>query len=138
MSDSEALIAAEHAWKEAMAAHDLAALDAIVADDCRLIVGVLGRPLQVMSRERWLGTIHLYEPEWITFDDVQTTVAGDIGVVTMLWSQKATVQGVDRSATFFITDLWRREGGRWRVFERHSSRPEQPTASSDALRDMSR
>ena len=138
MMPDETLIAAEHRWTDAMRTHDLAALEQIVAEDCRLIVGVLGRPLQIMSRERWLSTIDLYEPEWVTFDDVQTTVAGDIGIVTMLWTQKATVNGVDRSATFFITDLWRRENGDWRVFERHSSRPETPTASSDELRAMSR
>jgi ketosteroid isomerase-like protein len=138
MNDSDALIAAEHAWKDAMAAHDRAALDRIVAPDCRLIVGVAGRPFQIMSRERWLGTIHLYEPEWIRFDDLQVTVAGDIGIVSILWTQKATVQGVDRSATFFVTDIWRRDNGEWRVIERHSARPEAPTASSDALRDLSR
>ncbi len=119
-----------------MAAHDLTALEQIVAPDCRLIIGVAGRPLQIMSRERWLSTIHLYQPESIIFDDTHTTVAGDIGIVTLLWTQKASVNGVDRSATFFITDLWRREDGVWRVFERHSSRPEAPTASSDALRDL--
>lgn len=137
MNDADALIAAEHAWTEAMKAHNLDALEQIVAPDCRLIVGVAGRPFQIMSRERWLSTIHLYEPEWIRFDDVQVTVAGDVGIVSILWTQKATVQGVDRSATFFVTDIWRRDDGTWRVIERHSARPETPTASSDALRDMS-
>lgn len=137
MSDVEALIAAEHAWTNAMKAHDRAALERIVAPDCRLIVGVAGRPFQIMSRERWLGTIHLYQPEWIRFDDIQVTVAGDVGIVSILWSQKAAVDGVDRSATFFVTDIWRREGAGWQVIERHSARPETPTASTDALRDMS-
>ncbi len=138
MDDAAALLAAEHAWTAAMAAHDLPALERIVAPDCRLIVGVTGKPLQVMSRERWLGTIHLYQVESVAFEDVQTTVAGDIGIVTLLWTQKASVSGVDRSATFFVTDLWRREPGGWQVFERHSSRPETPAASSDVLSELSR
>lgn len=138
MDDAAALLAAEHAWTAAMAAHDLPALERIVAPDCRLIVGVSGKPLQVMSRERWLGSIHLYQFESVAFEDVQTTAAGEIGIVTLLWTQKASVNGVDRSATFFITDLWRREQGVWRVFERHSSRPEARTASSEMLSELSR
>ncbi|HYO88092.1 MAG TPA: nuclear transport factor 2 family protein [Candidatus Limnocylindrales bacterium] len=137
MNDPAALMTAEHAWKDAMAAHDRAALEQLVAPDFRLIVGVAGRPLQVMTRERWFGSIHLYEIETASFDDAQTTLAGDIGIVTLLWTQRATVNGADRSATFFITDLWRYEHNNWRVFERHSSRPEPPTASSETLKRFS-
>lgn len=138
MDDAAALLAAEHSWTAAIAAHDLSALERIIAPEYRLIVGVSGKPLQVMSRERWLGSIHLYQFESVAFEDVQTTAAGEIGIVTLLWTQKASVNGIDRSATFFITDLWRREQGVWRVFERHSSRPEAPTASSEMLSELSR
>ena len=44
----------------------------------------------------------------------------------MLWRQRASLRGADRSAQFTLTDIWVKQANGWRLAERHSSRPEHP------------
>jgi ketosteroid isomerase-like protein len=57
---------------------------------------------------------------------MQIHVYGDTAVVLMLYTQKATVRGQDRSGQLVITDIWVNGSKGWRIVERHSSRPEVP------------
>lgn len=95
-----------------------------------LAVGVQGRPLQVVPRENWLRNLELYDIQSFSIDDMKVNVYGETAVATMLITQKAVVgrERRDRSAQFFITDVWVRHADGWRVAERHSSRPEQPAS----------
>jgi len=65
----------------------------------------------------------------MTIDDIHARVYGDVGVVTLIWTQRAFVSGGERSGTFFITDIWLKTPDGWRITERHSSRPEPATAA---------
>lgn len=123
------LIALEHAWAKAMQTRDLTQLNALVMDDFFVTIAAQDMPLQSTGRERWSSTMPTYEIQSVTIDDIRATVYDQIAVVCLLWSQHATVNGNDRSGTFFITDIWRNTEDRWRVAERHSSRPEPATAA---------
>lgn len=117
---------AEREWNDAIDRRDRAAMESFLAPSYFLAVGVSGRPLQIVPRDRWLQSLDLYDIRSYSFDDMHVNVYGDVAVVTMLFSQDAVVgpQRRDRSAQFFLTDVWVRNGGRWMVAERHSSRPE--------------
>ena len=107
-----------------MQTRDLTQLNELVADDFFVTIAAQGMPLQITRRERWLSVMPNYEIQEMTIDDIRVQVYGDFAVVTLLWTQRATVNGNDRSGTFFITDIWRNTENGWRVAERHSSRPE--------------
>jgi ketosteroid isomerase-like protein len=74
-----------------------------------------------MPRDRWLAVL----PEYVVHDWVveaqQVDVDGDVAAVLRRLRMVATVLGEDRSGVFFVSDVWRRVDGTWRVWRRHSS-----------------
>jgi ketosteroid isomerase-like protein len=119
----------EMQWASAIQGQDAAAMQAILADDCVLVTGIQGQPLKVVAREPLLATLPGYRVESFSIDDIRVTRYGDLAVAVVLYTQKATAQGQDRSAQFLLTDIWVKTPAGWRVAERHSSRPELPPAA---------
>lgn len=126
---SQQLVELEHEWANAMRTRNLEKLDAMVAEDFSVAIAVQGMPLRVTHRAQWLSVMPSYDIQEMTLDDIRVSLYGDIAVVTLLWTQRAFVQGGERSGTFFITDIWRKTDKGWLVTERHSSRPEPATAN---------
>lgn len=123
------IIELEHAWANAMQTRDLTQLNNLVTNDFFVTIAVEGMPIQVTQREPWLSVMPNYEILEMTLDDIRATVYGDTAVAILIWTQRARVNGGERSGTFFITDIWRKIGNDWRVAERHSSRPEPANAA---------
>jgi len=48
-------------------------------------------------------------------------VTDDVAVVSFVLHQKATRAGSDRSGVFYVVDVWKRQGGSWRLIGRYSS-----------------
>src|SRR6266496_6066623 len=90
---AQQLIALERAWANAMQARDLAQLNNLVTDDFFVTIAVQGMPLQTTQRERWLSVMPAYEIQEMTFDDIRATVYGDVGVVALIWKQRALING---------------------------------------------
>ena len=122
----------EMQWAAAIQGKDLTTMQAILADDCALVVGINGQPLKIVAREPLLATLPSYHLETFSIDDIRVTAYGDLVVAVMLFSQKATADGQDRSAQFLLTDIWVKTPTGWCVAERHSSRPELPPAPPPA------
>ena len=124
---AEEIRALERDWNDAIDRRDTAAMQRFLAPGYFLAVGIQGQPLRVVPRETWLRNLGLYDIRSYSIDDMRVNVYGDVGIVTMLFTQDAVVgpDARDRSAQFFITDVWVRHADGWRVSERHSSRPEQ-------------
>jgi ketosteroid isomerase-like protein len=113
----------EAQWMDAAKAQDRARLEEFLAPEYVLTIAVLGRPLIHMSRADWLDAA--YKIEAYEFKELVAKRFGtDVVVVTSYYTQKAIVNGRDRSGDFFLTDVWVRDGKRWRVAWRHSSEPE--------------
>ena len=121
------IVALEKKWNAAIQCQDVGQTGQFLADSYFLAVAVLGQPLQVVPKERWLENLKFYKIHSHSIDDIKVRVYGDTAVVLMLYTQKATVGRTprDRSGQFLITDIWVKQAGGWRVAERHSSRPEQ-------------
>lgn len=125
MSDTEQqLIALEHAWANAMQTRDLAKLAEMVTDDFFVTIAVEGAPIRNTKRAEWLQSLPGYEIIEMRIDDIQANVYDHVGVINLIWTQHARVNGGERSGTFFLTDIWRNTTKGWRVAQRHSSRPE--------------
>jgi hypothetical protein len=58
-------------------------------------------------------------------------LADDLGVVSLLWTQKGTIDGRDFSGDFYLVDFWKKRGGNWQIIARYSSpvgkRPDRST-----------
>jgi ketosteroid isomerase-like protein len=114
----------EKQWATAIQHQDSAQMNHFLADSYFLAIGIQGQPFQIVPREAWLEGLKHYRTESFSIDDIRVHAYGVTAVVLMLFTQKATVRGHDRSGQFVITDIWFKQNLGWRVTERHSSRPE--------------
>jgi ketosteroid isomerase-like protein len=128
-ADEQEIIDLEKQWNAAIQLQDAAEMPNFLADTYFLAIAIQGLPLQLVPRIGWLENLPFYQTESFTIDDMQVHAYGDFAVVSMLFTQKATVRGQDRSGQFMLTDIWTKQEVGWRIAERHSSRPE-PQANS--------
>jgi ketosteroid isomerase-like protein len=94
-------------------------------DSYFLAYTVEGKPIQIVPKQRWLAVLKDYVTESYSFDDIKVNVYGNTAVAMVLFTQKATVSGQDRSGQFVLTDIWVKGNNGWLITERHSSRPGQ-------------
>jgi ketosteroid isomerase-like protein len=116
----------ERRWTAAFQRKDIAAMQRFLGDGYALIIAVEGERLQVVPRNAWFDSLEDYEIQEAAIDQIYVRAFGDVAVAVMLWRQKASLRGADRSAQFTLTDVWVRQANGWRLAERHSSRPEHP------------
>jgi ketosteroid isomerase-like protein len=119
----------ERQWAAAFARKDIAALQSMMADGYSLVIAVEGMPLQVVGRNAWLEALDHYEIQEAAVEHIHVRIYDCVAVAVMLWRQKATLDGADRSAVLMLTDIWLDVSGEWKLAERHSSRPEHPGAA---------
>lgn len=116
----------ERRWTAAFQRKDVAEMQRYLAEGYALIIAVQGAPLQIVPRNAWFESLEDYAIEEAAIDQIYISVYGDVAVVDMLWRQKASLRGADRSAQFNLTDIWVKQDDDWLLAERHSSRPEHP------------
>ena len=125
----EEIIDLEKSFAAAIKSQDSSQTEKFLSDTYFLAIGVQGTSLQVIPRERWLLGLKDYVTESFSIDDIKVNVYGNTAVALLLYSQKATVRGQDRSAQFMLTDIWIKGDKGWTIAERHSSRPEMPAVT---------
>ena len=114
--------ALEIAWSEAIRAQDRDRLESFLSPDYTLTVA-LPTGLSVTKREEWLrNAVTVYKIEEFEFTELAVRRFGEVAIVSSRYKQKATVNGRDRSGEAFLTDVWVRAKGKWRVSARYSSR----------------
>ncbi|WP_084250909.1 nuclear transport factor 2 family protein [Sphingomonas pruni] len=120
-------------WMEAWIALDRATLEDCLADDFALIASAW--PQRRMERAAWLATVDQYRCSAFTYAQVQVRgLTADIAVMSSIATQQAQLEGLDRSGSFWLSDVWRKEpDGAWRVCARYSSLPEGANASASTL-----
>ena len=122
-SDFAAVHAASERWMKAWLEQDLGALDSFLAPDFTLIIG--NAPAARVSRADWLAMVPRYVCTEFAYHDVQLRALDAMVMMSAIGEQRATVDGVDRSGRFFVTDVWRRtDDGSWQVAARYSTRAE--------------
>jgi ketosteroid isomerase-like protein len=108
------------AWMEAAFRRDLDACAGFLADDFTMVTD---RGSQI-DKAQWLHNMQhrVGGTEPPAFLDPRVLVVGDAALMTSRNSLRATFDGEDWSAEVFLTDVWVRRGGRWRLVRRHASR----------------
>lgn len=106
-------------WQKAIEDRDVEAARSCLADDYAL---QLVQPVRAaIGRAQWLAALPDYVVSSYQVEDQVVDIDGDLAVVLHRARMQATVSGVDRSGIFVITDVWRRDGGAWKVWRRHST-----------------
>lgn len=121
-TDFAAVRAASERWMRAWVEQDLAALEGFLAPDYTLIIGNAAAAL--VSRAEWLAMIPRYVCARFAYREVQCRALDDLVLMSAIADFDASVDGVDRSGRFFVTDAWRRAGAGWQVAARYSTRAE--------------
>ena len=114
------LRALEGRWMEAIKAQDRAALDRILADDFTFV----GDQSAAASLDRAAYADSVLKDLKLTsysFESLSVRVYGDTAVVNAVCRQQAVVSGKQWGGDFLVTDVWIKQGRRWRVVTRHLS-----------------
>ena len=116
---AHALIEAELRWTDAVRRGDGTAAGVFMAGDFTSVTA--GSPEAPMGRAAWLervaGSSSL---EAFAYEDFRVRVIGDVALVQSRCRERGVPVGLNPEATTFrFTDVWRREGSRWRVGLRH-------------------
>lgn len=123
------IIKMETSFAEAIKAQDTTQAGQFQSESFFLAIGVQEMPIQIVPKSQWLASLKHYVTESYKIDDIKVNIYGNTAVALMLYTQKATVRGEDRSAQFLITDIWIKGDLGWKISARHSSRPEQRAAT---------
>jgi ketosteroid isomerase-like protein len=128
MSDAQEIEGLENDFSKAILEKDMVRLDALLAPEYRL-VGVRSTGTSDMPREAWFAglgrmTFSRFEP---TVSSIE--VFGDTALATVEGSWTLEFDGRHIDERFYVTDVWVRRDGQWRIVRRHSS-PYQPAVSA--------
>jgi len=106
-------------WDKAIRDRDEASARRVLAPNFAL---ELVQPMRsIAARDVWLEVLADYVVhEWEVEEQV-VDLDGDCAAILQRVRMQATVMGEDRSGLFVMTDLWRRIGGEWMVWRRHST-----------------
>ena len=120
------IIALEKSFASAIQSRDSSQTKKYQADSYFLAFTVQDMPIQIVPKQRWLEVLGNYVTESYSIDDIKVNVYGNTAVAMLMFTQKATVNGKDRSGQFVLTDIWVKGDTGWLITERHSSRPGLP------------
>ena len=123
----EQIIDLEKSFAAAIKTQDTMQTKMFQADTYFLAYAVQGLPaIQIVPKQSWLNLLKDYVTESFTINDIKVNVYGNTAVAMLMFTQKATVRGLDRSGQFVLTDIWYKGNKGWLITERHSSRPGPP------------
>ena len=123
----EQIIDLEKSFAAAIKTQDTMQTKMFQADTYFLAYAVQGVPsIQIVPKQSWLNLLKDYVTESFTIDDIKVNVYDNTAVAMLMFTQKATVRGHDRSGQFVLTDIWYKGNKGWLIAERHSTRPGPP------------
>lgn len=110
----------ERQWCDALCSRDLDRLAELVHPDFVLIGSRSTGPFE-MTKDEWLDAIQRRDVVTIDLSVRNASVIGDmmIGTVRAMWRLKYLGRVIEDCV--LLTDVWVKEGERWRVIRRHST-----------------
>jgi hypothetical protein len=118
---TEKLSQLEQQFCDAILHKDANTLEHLVARDYTLRVGDV--PQASLPRAVWMeNTLKRLKPESCDLHQhAARKLTDDLGVVSLVWSQKGTTEGRDFSGDFYVVDFWTKSNGNWQIIARYSS-----------------
>lgn len=116
------LTALEYKWMEAIKLHNTNALKGILSEDFTLASE--SSTVALSDRNQYLDSIQRdAKLESYNFDKMTVRVYGTTAIVNIWGKQQSLTANGKTNAHFLYTDIWVREGTRWRVVMRHADQP---------------
>jgi hypothetical protein len=128
---------------------DAKLLDRLVGPEYTLRVADI--PQSSLPRAIWMAnTLNRLKPESCEqHHHAARKLTDNLAVVSLLWTQKGTIDGRDFSGDFYLVDFWKKRRGDWQIVARYSSpvgkppdrllrQPLPPTDSDPQLTDLLR
>ena len=110
----------EGEWARIVEAGDAEAAHELLADGFLLTsTGGVGPRV---SKDEWLRTLAEIDTRSLSCRDVDARVFGDVAVVKAWLRREASLGERDLTGDYAVTDVFRRDGGRWRAAWRISLR----------------
>ena len=117
VTSDQSLLDTERRWAEALKSRDQQWISRLLADNF-VYTDENGK---VFDKARYLEGIAAMQIESYKLDDMAAHVCGAGGVVTGIWSGKATAADKDAGGTFRFTDTFVQRGGRWVALASHET-----------------
>ena len=110
----------EAEWGRIVAVGDVEAGRELLADD--FVLTSTGGVGPHVPKDEWLRTLPEIETRSLTCRDVDARVFGDVAVVKAWLHWDASLGARDLTGDYAVTDVFRRDGDRWRAAWRISLR----------------
>jgi ketosteroid isomerase-like protein len=110
----------ENEWAKIVERRDTEAARAFLADD--FVLSSTGGVGPNVPKDEWLAALDEIETRSLVPRDVDARVFGDIAVVSARLRWDATLRDQDLTGDYAVTDVFTRDGGRWRASWRISVR----------------
>ncbi|MCZ7587604.1 MAG: nuclear transport factor 2 family protein [Gaiella sp.] len=114
---SHELVELAHDLARAVAEHDVARLEELLADEFTL-QGAAGRLDRAEFLEAAAGP---YEIDEFAYEQIDPEIYGNTAVLVSRYSQSARLDGRDLSHRMHVTDIWTRRDARWQIVRRHAT-----------------
>jgi ketosteroid isomerase-like protein len=132
-STIEAIKQRELAWNAAVQARDVDEAAAFQTEDYFLAVGRPGADVVVFPGETWLGWLKDYIITKMQLGEMVIRIYGNTATAAYSYYQEATSHGDDLTGDYLILDIWREQGGVWKIAARYSARFNRTVAQNDQL-----
>jgi len=112
----------EQEFAEAILHEDAQVLDRLVGPEYTLRIS--DYPEQSLPRAIWMdNTLNKAKAESLEHHhDAARKLADDLAVVSLLLTQKASMNGRDFGGTSYLVDLWKKRAGTWQIIARNGTR----------------
>ncbi len=110
----------ERAWRDALFAKDEAALRELIHPQFKL-VGIRSTGSVGVGLEEWLVALQRMDIASLDVRVIDSIACDETIVATVDAQWKVRFMGQPIDERVLLTDVWVREGGRWKVIRRHSS-----------------
>jgi ketosteroid isomerase-like protein len=117
---SEELLALEKDLADAIARSDADAAASMLADD--FVLSSTGGMSQHMPRGEWLAALPQLDTRSLVPEILDSRSFGDVAVARVLVRWEASYGERDMTGSYAVTDVFRQEGGGWRLAWRISVR----------------
>jgi Domain of unknown function (DUF4440) len=110
----------EDRWAAIVSERDVVAADRLLSDT--FVLSSRGGVAPNLSKEEWLAALPSTNTRELASQIEEVRVYGDVAVVVARLAWQADTGGRDLSGVYAVTDVFKREHGRWRADWRISTR----------------
>jgi len=120
LSDTNLIIASEHAWAQAAVKGDASTMAGFMADDyVEIAIETKSGKSKWVTTDKatWIGLVRSGREKYtsVEINNFKTYLHGDVATITAEYSQTGIVDGKDISGSGFYIDTWVKKNAKWQL-----------------------